>query len=516
MEPSPLFATTSRLKSEIEAARDSAAKILGVSPGRLLSAAAIDAIIEARPTTELSLRGVKGVGLRAAAVLSRDVARIFKGGTVAVPDPEGYAEPYVIEGEEIEDVSVSVSAYLRQLNDVLGEQRALVRGEVTEAREYPSGIYFSVKDATGSDAILNCYLPPYRVRAFAHLVTHGAELRLLGVPRIAGRKGSFSFQVEGIEAVGEGALRAAYEKLKRELEAEGLFARALPLPLCARRIGVVTSRAGAVIGDFRKNLESRGYQVLMHDARVEGARAVPSILGALSWFRRNSELVDVVVVMRGGGSLEDLQAFNSEAVARAVAGIPVPVIAAIGHDRDLPIANLAADHETSTPSIAAMLINQTWAPADSAATLGAERIRRAAGQFVQRLESRVSLQSERLASRSRLILQKVRERIGHASYRLGVELAEYATYTSDLMNKLVHGFELSTSKVSSRVLALERELAIVDPQRTLRLGYSILTDSSGKTVKSTADVREGTKVRARVADGTIGATVTDTTHEEPR
>ncbi len=97
-----------------------------------------------------------------------------------------------------------------------------------------------------------------------------------------------------------------------------------------------------------------------------------------------------------------------------------------------------------------------------------------------------------------------------------MEISEYATYTSELINNLLRSFGVSTSKVSDRVLALERELAIVDPQRTLRLGYSILTDLSGKTVRSVADVREGTKVRARVADGTIGATVTDTTHEEPR
>ena len=517
MEANPLFAPTGALKARLEEARERAARILGASPRRLLSDAALAAVLAARPATESELRAVKGVGLRAASVLARDVARIFGDGS-ALPDEPALAPLDESEPEELatepEEPAVSVSAYLRALNDALGGHGAIVRGEVTEARQYPSGIWFSIKDATGQEGVLNCYLPPYRARAFGHLLEAGAELRVLGAPRIAPRKGSFSFQVEALELAGAGALRAAYERLRRDLAAEGLFARALPVPPCARRIGIVTSRAGAVIGDFRRNLEPRGYRLLMHDARVEGVRAVPSILEALSWFRKHADRVDVVVVMRGGGSLEDLQAFNSEPVARAIAALPVPVIAAVGHDRDEPIANMAADRSTSTPSVAAMLINQSWAPAEAALAFGTERLRAGAQGLAHRLGRRIDVASGRLAARSLVLVHRARERTARAASALRGILAALAREPDDLLARMAALLAASVARLGDRLLAYERELAIVDPERTLRLGYSILSDARGRTVRSVSDVARGDAVRARLADGTVTATVTDAIQED--
>lgn len=515
MEASPLFATTNRVKAELEAARERAAKILGTTPKRLLTDAALEAVVRARPINEGELLKVVGVGERTAAVLAQDVARIF--GDVVI-EPAEYVlveeEPYAPEPVTEEERAVSVSAYLRILNEKLGGLGAIVRGEVTEVREYPSGVYFSIKDASGAEGVLGCYLPPYRVRMFGHLLTHGAEIRIVGAPKIAMRKGSFSFQVEAVEAVGEGALRAAYEQLKRELAEEGLFDRALPIPLCAKRIGIVTSKAGAVIDDFRKNLEQRGYQLLMHDARVEGVRAVPSILEALTWFRERPELVDVVVIMRGGGSLEDLQAFNNESVARAVASMPVPIIAAIGHDRDVPISNLAADLSTSTPSIAAMQINRSWAVADELLARSTERLARGADNVVARVSRRVDLATERLTGRSQLLVQRVRERIARATQILARHIDDLVQVPQARFEKIQQLFLRSTERLGERLLALERELAIVDPQRTLDLGYSIVTGADGKALKSVHDAPQGSSIRARLADGTITATVTDANPEK--
>lgn len=385
------------------------------------------------------------------------------------------------------EVAVSVSSYLRTLNDALGAYVGIVQGEVSELRTYAFGTYFTIKDTTGAEGVLNCFIPVGKLRMYGHLVTSGAEIRVGGEPRINARKGSFSFQVEAVESVGEGTLRAAYEALKRELDAEGLFARALPIPVCARRIGVVTSRSGAVIDDFRKNLENRGYEILMHDARVEGVHAVASILKAIAWFQKHADRVDVVVVMRGGGSLEDLQAFNSEAVARAVAGLPMPVIAAIGHDRDVPIANLAADLSTSTPSIAAMQVNRSWNAADDI----------------------LMRSTERLAARSMLLVRRVEERVTRAAGVMQGRLAALVALPSERLEEIQDRFRQSMTRLGDRLLAVERELAIVDPQRTLSLGYSILTGADGRAVRSVHDVPLGSPVRARLADGTITATVTD-------
>jgi len=525
MPPQPLFSTSTRLKAALEEARARAAKDLGVTPKRLLSDAALEAVLEARPVTELGLRGVKGVGLRAAAALAKDVARLFGSQTVVLEDEEPRIEtereaplpetPGTSQEPGPVEVAVPVSAYLRTLNEALGACGAIVRGEVTEAREYPRGIYFSIKDATGKEGILNCYLPPYRVRLFAHLIARGTELRVAGMPRIAARKGGFSFQVEAVEAVGEGTLRAAYEALRRRLDEEGLFGRSLPVPAGVRRIGIVTSSAGAVIGDFRRNLDDRGYRLTMHDARVEGVRAVPSILAALAWFKEHESEFDVIVIMRGGGSLEDLQAFNSEPVARAVAGIGIPVIAAIGHDRDVPIANLAADRSTSTPSIAATLINQSWNAADAALAFGTERIRAGGQATVHRLERRIGFAAERLAGRSGILVARARERLARSADRLQAQVVQYSRLPDELLARLVSGFDVQREALRERLLVVERELAIVDPRRTLRLGYSILTGAGGKAVRSVRDLAPGAEVRARLADGTARATITELEHDHP-
>lgn len=422
--------------------------------------------------------------------------------------PSLFPEPGPVE------VAVSVSSYLQTLNGALGEYGAIVLGEVTEARSYPSGIYFAIKDATGAEGVLNCYLSPYKVRMFGHLITPGTELRIAGVPRIAARKGSFAFAVEAIELAGAGALRAAYEELKKKLEAEGLFDRELPIPTCTKRIGIVTSRAGAVIDDFRKNLDKRGYQLLMHDARVEGVRAVPSILAAIEWFRAHENQIDLLVVMRGGGSLEDLQAFNNESVARAVASLSVPVIAAIGHDRDVPIANMAADVSTSTPSIAALQINRSWEDADRALALGTERIMRGAQGIVHGLHRRLDLATERLAGRSRALVGRATERVTRASQTLAGYVGKLQALPDEQFGLLRAAFTSMTQRLTDRLLAVERELAIVDPQRTLRLGYSIITGSNGQLIRNVAQATVGETLRARLTDGVLTATITDAHKED--
>jgi exodeoxyribonuclease VII large subunit len=282
--------------------------------------------------------------------------------------------------------------------------------------------------------------------------------------------------------------------------------------VCAKRIGIITSRAGAVIDDFRKNLAERGYVMRMHDARVEGVRAVPSILGAIRWFMQHAEDIDVLVIMRGGGSLEDLQAFNNEQVARAIAALPMPVIAAIGHDRDVPITNMAADHSTSTPSIAALRINQSWEMADQLLARGSERLARGAHSLVLGLQRRVAISGERLVSRSALLLQRVRERASRATLVMQGYLGRAARLPDEHLLRITDAYRASVDRLRERLLAVERELAIVDPQRTLRLGYSILTDATGKAIKSVESLHAGDTVRTRLADGTATSTIT---HVQP-
>ena len=198
------------------------------------------------------------------------------------------------------------------------------------------------------------------MRISASQLEAGMRIVVLGSANIYAPRGDLSFKVKAMELTGEGVLKKRYEELKKKLTAEGVFAeeRKRAVPEYPERIGIVTSRNGAVIHDILNNLGRFGFKVSLVDARVEGPEAVESLLGAIKKLRKVP--LDVLIVARGGGSMEALQAFDNEKLVRALVDFPVPVIAAIGHHQDVPLAALAADVHVSTPTAAANLLNRSW------------------------------------------------------------------------------------------------------------------------------------------------------------
>lgn len=403
---------------------------------------------------------------------------------------------------------ITVAAYLEQLNAALYDQEAVVQGEISECRLHATGVYFALKDRE-ADAVLNCYLYPRLYRELGVPLTDGMEVRVGGHPRMYVRKGSLSFQVASLELAGEGALKKAYELLRRQLEAEGLFARKRALPLCIRRVGVVTSRTGAVIDDFRKNLDRCGYTVVLYDTRVEGPQAVAGVLRGIRYFAdraaaRAADAVDVIVVMRGGGSLEDLQAFNNEQVVRALFAAPIPTIAAIGHDRDVPLVTLVADSAPSTPTAAALLLNQSWRPVRDALARHEVFLLNRADQLVTRSLQRVEVAMRELLHRTSGLIERPaqlsRELIIRFERLLAATRADIRAYQVQLS-----GITLFPA-IRARVLEYERYLGIVSPERTLRLGYSIVRDARGSVLRSATTVAAGDVITIRFADDELRAT----------
>lgn len=386
-----------------------------------------------------------------------------------------------------EDKVFSVSGFLDFVNELLHVSDLQVQGEVTGWKTHSTGVYFSLKDKEDG-AIMDCYMSPYTFRGLGMAVEDGMEVKVAGIPSIYKPKGRFSFRVESMELVGEGSLKKAYELLKKKLEAEGLFDRKRELPEFIRSVGVITSKTGAVIDDFRKNLEKRGFAVSLYDVRVEGARAVNGILKALKWFNKNRSDLDVLVVMRGGGSLEDLQAFNNELVVREIFASKIPTICAIGHDRDVPIAQMVSDVAPSTPTAAAMAINATW----------------------DRLRSGLAAQERSLIYGFEALLRDRRSDVAQSIERLTGFLHRILSHAKNLSLRLNAGLQMIGQMIvrhAERVNTLERYLASVSPERNLKLGYSILRDAKGSVLKTIKGVTVGQEISAQLQDGAFTSTV---------
>ncbi len=377
-----------------------------------------------------------------------------------------------------------VGEFLDYWNEVFKAQTFTVEGEVSGLHDHPTGLYFSLKDKEDG-GVLDCYMNPYLYRRLGFTLEDGLLVQATGAANIYKQKGRFSFRVETVTLSGEGSLKRAYELLKKKLEAEGLFARKRPLPEFIGRVGVVTSRTGAVIDDFRKNLKPLGLKLFFKDVRVEGAAAADQIVEAISLLNRTVPELDVIVLIRGGGSLEDLQPFNNENVARAIFASAVPVIAGIGHDRDVPIASLAADRETSTPSIAALVINSSWDRAFARLPIAERTLVADFDGLLVGLRSTIALSAEKIVG------------------RLSSIITRYRAMAWTLNEK----FSLALDEAVKRVTVIEKSLALVNPERNLRLGYSLVFNENGRVVRDAGDLKEGETIRTRMHRGEVESRV---------
>ena len=254
----------------------------------------------------------------------------------------------------------SVSDYVRLLDEGLRAFCAKIVGEISEVNPGPTGhIYFTLKDEK-DECLIRCVIWRGRYNLYGIRLREGMKIIASGEPSLHPKYG-FKFIAKVIEPAGEGILKKEYEALKRKLEAEGIFSleRKRSIPEFSRRLGLITSWNGAAINDFLNNLGKYGYRIKFIDSRVEGQAAVPELIRAIDYFIERGQ-IDVLVLIRGGGSLESLQAFNNETLVRRIASCPFPVICGIGHDKDVPLASLAADRAVSTPTAVTSVLNESW------------------------------------------------------------------------------------------------------------------------------------------------------------
>lgn len=405
------------------------------------------------------------------------------------------------------DIVFSVSEYLDSLNRSLKQVRARIVGEISGIQEYPgrSYLYFSIKDKKdGSTA--KCFMWKQDYKNSGVLLEEGMEMMITAYPNVYKPNGGMTLQVESVELVGEGALKIAYEKLKAQLEKEGLFdeVNKKPLPLLPHRIGIITSKSGAVINDFLSNIGKYGFELLFVDSKVEGEGAVKDLLAALRALY--TQKVDVLVLMRGGGSLESFQAFNNESVVRAVSKFNAPVITGIGHDKDAPLVSFISDRNVSTPTAVANLLNTGWKESAHEVVLAEEKI---IGRFEKLLQNnRYELENaERIIEDSfyavfetfrtyREVLVRSLTDVGNTIVRMSEQIKE-AEY------RIIRGFTESLERKKDMVGQYEKFLVQQNPERQLALGWSITRNKKGQVVRSVKDVKVGEELDVAVSDGII-------------
>jgi exodeoxyribonuclease VII large subunit len=399
-----------------------------------------------------------------------------------------------------------VGEFLDILNEHLKSEKVFVAGEVTEFRAHDKWISFSLKDKEDK-SILKCFLSVWTYRKAGVLLEDGMEIKVGGYPRIYKLAGTFSFNVETIEPLGEGSLKKAYLLLLKMLETEGLFARKRLFPKFIKNIGVISSKDGVVIHDFMKNLRPLGFKINFYNSRVEGADAVPMIIDGLRWLNKNVSDLDVIVLMRGGGSLESMQAFNNEMVCREIFSSKVPVLCGIGHEVDVPIACLVADSYVSTPTATAYAINESWSDLISGLPMFEKRIVSQFGFYLRDVSSRLPYLWKNIYGRmeQRIISIKkdasgVSGRIFAAFRRVFLEFGVMSErITKDAMRRI--GDRLSV--LNAQIQKFEKIIAVADPERNLRLGYSIVFDKEGRVIKDVEDIKIGELIKTKLGRGEV-------------
>jgi len=410
-----------------------------------------------------------------------------------------------------------------------------VEGELSSLSRPSSGHwYFSLKDS-------RCQVRCAMFRSFNQRVREtpreGDQVRIRGKVTLYENRGDFQIIVEQIEPAGTGALQQAFEALKARLQQEGLFdvARKKPLPTLPRRIGVVTSPTGAAIHDILTVLARRcpSIPVTLYPTAVQGKAATADIIRAIKAANTHAE-ADVLIIGRGGGSLEDLWCFNEEAVARAIAASALPTISAVGHEVDVTIADFVADLRAPTPSAAAEKISpdqDAWSKQLRESEL---RLAGATRRALTRIETSLRHLSARLRDPRRELLDKAQRmdeldlrlgkaigqtlersdtRASHLTRRLSLQspvrrLADSRDHLDSLNQRLGASVDQRIDRQNSRLEHLAQTLHVVSPLATLGRGYAIVQDDRGSIIRSAADLKTGDRVTARVARGRLEARVT--------
>jgi exodeoxyribonuclease VII large subunit len=415
----------------------------------------------------------------------------------------------------ISSAVLSVSAFIQQINSIIGEQTVQIEGEVSafQMSSFANNqwVFFDLKDEQ-KEAKIRCFTTVANLRKSRISPVDGMRIIITGKPRLSPKSGIFSVMVETLAVSGEGELAKAFELLRQKLESEGLFseARKRAIPEMPQSIGVITSQDAAAYKDFMKVLGARmgGVNLYFHHAQVQGERAVDSIIEAIENLNTYPE-VEVIVLTRGGGAMDDLHAFNDESVARAIYTSIKPIISAIGHERDFTIADFVADMRASTPSNAAELL-----------TPHRDELRISVEQKERILQTSIQYQLQTIETMINNNLHLLERYTRQISDRVGFVIQKLESLTFQQLNQLqqykhqvsvnIHSLNMIVShslmQHRNQLDLLQSKLYAFDPNSILKKGYSI-TKIYDKIITDSSQLKEGDILTTKFYSGEVKSVV---------
>jgi len=479
--------------------RNKKAREEGLPVYRVFQNKTLEDLVEMMPVNKEELLKIKGIKERKFEKYGKDILDLIK-----EKDSLASSQNDKEKENDTENKPYTVSSYLDLINSKLKDYNARVQGEISSLNISGNYLFYSLKDKDDG-SLLNCFMWRSDYKMCGIDFEEGLEIIAQGLPDVYKPQGRLSFKVSAAELVGEGALKKAYEKLKKKLEDEGLFdlERKKPIPEFVQKIGLITSETGAVIHDFLTNLGKYGYQIKFFNSKVEGQTAVRDLLSAINHFKR--EDIDVLVIIRGGGSLESLQAFNNESLVREIADFEKPIICGIGHDKDVPLSSLTADLMVSTPTAVTVALNKSWDEAISSIRIFEKDIIYKYQEALSNQKNKIEILVRELGERSEFIFKRFKDaknRLMNKLTELGFALKESKKNLNQSLDLVFSGIKDGLSDLKKYLERSQERLKNANPENQLKLGYSIVS-IGGKIIKSVKNVNKNDKIDIRVSDGRI-------------
>lgn len=410
---------------------------------------------------------------------------------------------------------LSVSAFIQQINSIIGEQTVQIEGEVSafQMSSFANNqwVFFDLKDEQ-KEAKIRCFTTVANLRKSRISPVDGMRIIITGKPRLSPKSGIFSVMVDTLAVSGEGELAKAFELLRQKLESEGLFseARKREIPYMPQKIGIITSQDAAAYKDFMKVLGARmgGLELYFHHAQVQGERAVDSIIMAIENLNTYPEL-EVIVMTRGGGAMDDLHAFNDESVARAIYTSNKPIISAIGHERDFTIIDFVADMRASTPSNAAELLTPHRDELFIQVSQKEQILQTSIRYQLQVLESIIDQKLNILERYTRYIADTVRatiQKLESLTFRKLNEIQQYQHSVYNNVHSLYIIISTTLAQYQNKLALFQSSLSAFDPQAILQKGYSI-TKIHDKIITDSSQFKEGDILTTQFHNGEVNSKV---------
>ena len=443
---------------------------------------------------------------------------------------------------------LSVTELTRHVRDILENRlgEVWVEGEISNYRKQSSGHhYFTLKDDRAQLACV-MFARAYSARS-GLILKDGMQVQTFGRLTVYEARGQYQLVVELVQTKGQGLLQAKFEALKRKLQAEGLFdpEHKKPLPSFPRRVALVTSRSGAALQDMLNILQRRSpwLRILICPVRVQGEGASGEIAEMIRYLDRHrvSLAVDVIIVARGGGSLEDIWEFNEEVLARTIYGCDLPIISAVGHEVDFTISDFVADLRAPTPSAAAELVAPAQEALQNSLTAKQAALVRLAKQAVEvgvlrlnRLKEARGLRDPRTLIQDRQqrtdqiearLLQLLRWTVEHhrahtnrlasllQAYRPAQVVVRQRAEVAGVQTRLHNAAKYQLERAKQKLVSLQRSITLLGPEQTLQRGYSITRKPTGEILQRSEDVQPGDEILTRLAEGEVRSRVSTSGNE---